>query len=60
MEEIDSFDMQQEEILYPTTEECDGDMPYPGEDMDGDATSALASAGWGTDEDYGSFDGEDF
>ena len=28
----------------------DGD-PDPGE-MDGDHTSALASAGWGTDEDY--------
>ena len=25
------------------------------EDMDGDAASALASAGWGTDEDYGGF-----
>ena len=24
-----------------------------GESMDGDAASALASAGWGTDEDYG-------
>lgn len=28
-----------------------------GEDMDGDHASALASAGWGTDEDYGCFDG---
>ena len=27
--------------------------------MDGDAESALASAGWGTDEDYGCY-GEDF
>lgn len=27
--------------------------------MDGDAASALASVGWGTDEDYGSF-GDDF
>lgn len=26
------------------------------ESMDGDHASALASAGWGTDEDYGSFD----
>ena len=25
------------------------------EDMDGDHASALASAGWGTDEDYGAF-----
>lgn len=28
----------------------------PGEDMDGDHASALASAGFGTDEDYGGFD----
>lgn len=35
---------------------------YPGEDMDGDFDSAMASAGFGTDEDYGYFgpDGEDF
>ena len=26
---------------------------YPGEDMDGDFDSAMASAGYGTDEDYG-------
>ena len=31
--------------------ECDRDDP-----MDGDQASALASAGWGTDEDYGCFD----
>lgn len=28
--------------------------------MDGDHDSALASAGWGTDEDYGRFDDVDF
>jgi hypothetical protein len=27
--------------------------------MDGDAGTALASAGWGTDEDYGYFDCDD-
>lgn len=27
--------------------------------MDGDAESALASCGWGTDEDYGGYDGGD-
>lgn len=27
--------------------------------MDGDHESALASVGWGTDEDYGTFDGGD-
>jgi hypothetical protein len=28
--------------------------------MDGDHESGLASAGWGTDEDYGYFGGEDY
>lgn len=32
----------------------DDEEPDPGE-MDGDAESALASVGWGTDEDYGYF-----
>lgn len=33
----------------------------PEDSMDGDAESALASVGWGTDEDYGDFGGgEDF
>ena len=31
-----------------------------GESMDGDHESALASAGWGTDEDYGCYGGEDW
>ncbi len=35
-------------------------MRYPqdayDDSMDGDAASALASVGWGTDEDYGSYD----
>ena len=35
-------------------------MNYPqdayDDSMDGDAASALASVGWGTDEDYGSYD----
>lgn len=29
-------------------------------DMDGDAASALASAGWGVDEDYGDFGTDEF
>lgn len=33
--------------------------PEPNEDMDGDAESALASCGWGTDEDYGDFGGDE-
>lgn len=32
---------------------------YPEDEMDGDHTSALASAGWGTDEDYGDFGCDD-
>lgn len=33
------------------------DYPYDGgDDMDGDHESALSSAGYGTDEDYGGFD----
>ncbi len=36
------------------------DMPIVEDDcpMDGDAESALASVGWGTDEDYGCFSGD--
>jgi hypothetical protein len=30
------------------------------ESMDGDHESGLASAGWGTDEDYGDFGGDDY
>ena len=33
------------------------DVDMPNEDMDGDHASALASAGFGTDEDYGDFGG---
>lgn len=36
------------------------DGGYEDDDMDGDAESALASCGWGTDEDYGDYGGEDF
>ena len=32
---------------------------YPGEDMDGDFDSAMASAGYGTSEDYGDFGGDE-
>lgn len=40
------------ETSYPLD---DGDAPAPSgyEDMDGDHDSSMASAGWGTDEDYG-------
>lgn len=39
------------EWVVSTEESMAGSGFY--EDMDGDHTSALASAGWGTDEDYG-------
>ena len=35
------------------------DCLLPGEDMDGDFDSGMASAGFGTDEDYGYYGGED-
>lgn len=35
------------------------DDGYYAEDMDGDHDSAMESAGWGTDEDYGYY-GEDY
>ncbi len=35
--------------------EGEDEVEYYDDDMDGDAASALASVGWGTDEDYGSF-----
>jgi len=34
----------------------DDDRMYPGEEMDGDFDSGMASAGHGTGEDYGEFD----
>jgi hypothetical protein len=37
-----------------------GGSDEPDESMDGDFDSGMASAGFGTDEDYGYFGGEDF
>ncbi len=37
--------------VYDVLEQVEG--PEIDDSMDGDAASALASAGWGTDEDYG-------
>ena len=42
-------------IVYVSNEDDGYD-----DDMDGDAESALASAGWGTDEDYGGCCDDDF
>jgi hypothetical protein len=69
----DYHDQMTEEILFPSLnadDSFDYDEDYDDEDawededgdyddsMDGDHASALASAGWGTDEDYGYY-GED-
>ena len=45
---------------YVEIEENDWSEPY--DDLDNllDDAEALASAGWGTDEDYGYFGGDDF
>ena len=41
--------------------ECDGEDDPCEDDMDGDFDSAMASAGYGTDEDYGYYgDGDDY
>lgn len=37
----------------------DNDQDFMDDSMDGDATSALASAGFGTDEDYGYYGDEE-
>lgn len=42
-----------EDALERMREEDEGYDLLPGEDMDGDFDSAMASAGLGTDEDYG-------
>lgn len=65
MEDIDNFDMAQEEHLFPTvdSEETTEDFPEAPEDTLTDAEAdadTLASAGMGTDEDYGCFDSGDF
>jgi len=41
----------------PVADDSDDYADDFNDDMDGDAGSALASCGWGTDEDYGCYDG---
>lgn len=63
MEEIDLHDMHMQELLWPTVQDDDcppeGWDEIEGGDEDEDDGDALASAGMGTDEDYGYFGGED-
>lgn len=68
MDDFDLHDMQQESILWPWIDDPSCDMSldesdednYCDESMDGDHESGLASAGWGTDEDYGYYGGDDY
>lgn len=45
------------DLAGPEVDEPEADL-LPGEEMDGDHDSAMASAGFGTDEDYGYFGGD--
>ena len=54
-----------ENELDDIRDQMDDDEGYDDDDdyddsMDGDHDSAMESAGWGTDEDYGYFGGEDY
>ena len=66
MAEMEAEDALQEVgmIVGDALEECDGmDLLRQAEEdcpMDGDAESALASCGWGTDEDYGCFEADPY
>jgi len=60
---MDEHDMLQESVLWPWVDDPGPDPENednyesdPPDDMDGDHESGLASAGFGTDEDYGRFD----
>lgn len=58
-------DVDENDVYDPTWDEGDPDADceyepdrLPGEDMDGDFNSAMASAGLGTNEDYGDYGGD--
>jgi hypothetical protein len=64
---MDEHDMMAEQQLYPWLDDpscdpsCDAsdEDNYCDESMDGDHDSAMESCGWGTDEDYGYYGGDD-
>jgi len=60
---MDEHDMIQESILWPWIDDpsCDAsdEDNYCDESMDGDHDSAMESCGWGTDEDYGYYGGDE-
>ena len=55
IEELEEFGM-----LELTEEICESMTEYFGADNYSDDGDALASAGWGTDEDYGYFGNDDY
>jgi hypothetical protein len=69
---MDEHDMHMESILWPWIDDesldvqdydpsCDpSDEDNYDDSMDGDHESGLASAGWGTDEDYGCYGGDEY
>ena len=59
MSEDDVADMAHANEFVLNEEDEDEDEDYD-ESMDGDHETALASAGWGTDEDYGSHGGDEW
>ena len=54
----DYYGMPEDEVIDENEDFYDDS--WDDESMDGDHDSAMESAGWGTDEDYGYFGGEDY
>lgn len=54
----DYYHMPEDEMIDENEDFYDDS--WDDESMDGDHDSAMESAGWGTDEDYGYFGGEDY
>ena len=50
-----SYSEQSDPLIIGSSESSSEPDERPDESMDGDHDSAMASAGWGTDEDYGYF-----
>ena len=62
VERFEMFDVETVDVQDADAGDVAPDNEYAvdREDMDGDHESALASCGWGTDEDYGCFGGDDY
>jgi len=56
----EEFECDECENFFVITSPDDDESEPCDESMDGDHESALASAGFGTDEDYGSYGGDDY